>query len=247
MRRVTLFVILCSLAIPATASSATQLFRDDFNTLSPNWIKRNSCPNDVTAKGWLCYNPKNVWVSGGKLYLQHSEGTMGRPYDGSMVATYKHGWGWPATNVRRTWPAPVLIEASIKFSGVDGFWQAFMAWSTNLSEPYEFDIAELRGAEERLDFCAIHRDPMKIHMSRILSFSFANGFHRYWARYQSGSVAFGIDDITCGSHSISGAGSVGIAFAATSADPTRFPWAGLGGPMKVSASYAVDWVEVSRP
>ena len=117
MRRVTLFVILCSLAIPATASSATQLFRDDFNTLSPNWIKRNSCPNDVTAKGWLCYNPKNVWVSGGKLYLQHSEGTMGRPYDGSMVATYKHGWGWPATNVRRTWPAPVLIEASIKFSG----------------------------------------------------------------------------------------------------------------------------------
>lgn len=245
-------LIFAGLLLTASVAHAGVVWRDDFDSLSSDWVKRTNCPAEKSASNWLCYSPDNVWVSSGKLHMRQTpnDGThccgYNRPFLGSMVSTYKHGWGWPARDVRQAWKPPFKVTARVKWSGVDGFWQVFEAWTVDSAKPHEFDIAEMRGAAEEFQFCAMHND-VNVHLGTSLPFNITSRFRRYWMFIGTSAVTFGVGQRVCGTVAIPSLGRVGIAFTAKSADPDRFPWPGMGGPVLSPATYAVDWVQVSVP
>lgn len=239
-----LLALLAALAFTGTAQ-ATVVYRSDFTTTNPDLIARDGCPAERSMFDWLCFSASNVWTSGGYLHLRQSPGG-GRRYLGAMASSYKHGWGWPARDVRQSWAAPVRIEARAKFSPADGFWQVFEAWSTNLATPTEFDVAEMRGTKETFQFCATHRDGRNVHLGHNLPFNITRAFHTYWIDYHRDWVAFGVDNLSCGRTAlIADAGRIGFAFTAKSANPQKYPW--TGGVVIGSPSFAVDWVRAIRP
>jgi len=245
------WVAVCVLAVAGWyvgTARAEVVWRDDFSAPSAYWIPRDACPAERSAEDWLCYLPGNVWTAGGKLHLRQTAGVQGRPYDGAMVSTYRHGYGWAPTVVMASWAPPVKITARARWSDVDGFWQAFTAYSVNREQPTELDIAEMRGSQERYQFCAVHnyQRGLHTHLGTALPFNISERFRLYWVDLRRGKVTFGVGRHTCGSVAVSDVGRIGIDFVAKSADPERFAWAGQGAPVVGPAEYAIDWVQAEQ-
>jgi len=241
--------LLAALVVTSSARAGELLWQEDFNAtaLSAAWIVREGCPAEASAEDWLCYSQANVWVADGKLHLRQTPG-LERPYDGAMISTYRHGYGWPAKDVRQAWKPPFVVEARIRFSGADGFWQTFSANSVDLPAPtLEFDIAEMRGAKESYQFCALHQRPRHTRLGTSLPFNFATQYRRWWMYVTDSAVRYGVGMNVCGTTAIPNPGRIGIDFVAKSADPLRWRWAGIGGPLLDTAGYDVDWVRASRP
>lgn len=243
-----------------TASAAPEvIWQDDFDADTPDWIRRTNCPEERSAIGWLCYSPDNVWTQYGKLHLRQvfNDGThccaypADRWFLGADVSTFDPELGHrPAQNVTQSFEPPVRIEARIKFSGRDGLWQAFTAWSVDRLDPTEFDIAEFRGAKENSLLTAVHynHNAWKQHLGCKLTFNATEAFHVYWMEVTRSEVVFGVDGLACGRTQLADdPGRIGIDFTAKSANPSLFPWPGLGGPVVGTPSYAVDWVRAVKP
>jgi beta-glucanase (GH16 family) len=147
VRRVVLLllapVLLAVLAAPPAASSAsaaTAGWRDDFDTFDTSvWNKID--------RG--CFDPANVGVSGGQLWLRivrapDNEDCHG--VEGARINTYG----------KRQWPAGTF-SARIKFHTLPGSWQTFWLTGAN-GKPFpgngEVDVAEITG---RLPAIANHR------------------------------------------------------------------------------------------
>jgi len=248
--------IFAGVLLAPSPTPAAVVWRDGFSSQgleASKWYARGGCPSERSAEGWLCYSPDNAYVEGGFLHMRQTPNdgrfccSFDRPYLGSMVSTYKHGSGWPSKSVLASWTPPVLIEARIRYSGADGLWQNFETFSVDLDQPTEFDAAEMRGAKEHYQFCAVHRRPEHIHLGTQLPYNYTARFRRYWIYYEPARVTFGVGDTVCGSTMLAEpAGNIGIDFVAKSADPDLFPWPGLGGPVVGSPEYLVDWVRVSQ-
>ena len=150
---------------------------------------------------------------------------------------------------------PVVTANAIATLDALSHGRAFLAIGTDRVTPTELDIAEVRGARELYDFCAIHQTPalgakrQHLHFGIVTPWNITTGWHTYWLRYPGdGTVTFGVDMLVCGTSPVENVGPIGLDFAAKSADPLRFGWAGLGGPvLEPSVQYRVDWVQVTQP
>jgi hypothetical protein len=247
------FLAICFVACVAlyavAFARAGLVFQEDFNGGLTNWVPRVGCPHEGFSAP-VCYNPKNVTVSGGAMHLFLRKGTMGRRYDAAEVGTYLIGYGMPPKVVKHSWAPPLTIKASAQYSGVPGTWMNFGTYGVDRVKPVEFDIAENRGSYPRMSTCHIHDRTVPLHWSaelRDLPFNITTGYHEYTLKMPDAHhVSFSVDDILCGTHTINRIGLIGILFTMKTADPSQCNWCANVFPV-VPAEMKVDWVRVWKP
>ncbi len=236
----------------ASADSAPPkrlVWADEFNgtTLDTSkWWPTSGCPGSP-HDAYTCYTAANCVVRDGSLAMRVTSGTLGRPYDGCELQTFREA-SWPPTVVLAEFFAPVRIEARIKFAPGAGLWGAFWFNSnTAAAQQLELDVQEFRGAVPREDTCHAHG---VVEYGAVIDTGqdLSADYHVYWMDFRRSSVSFGVDGIVCGSVALPDYASGELLRLSHMVGPPG-TWGGLGGPPPASAIPAemlVDWVRVYR-
>jgi hypothetical protein len=230
-----------------TPDTTPYLFADEFDGTAldtSKWWASPSCEND-TLESYNCKNAANAFVEDGYLHLRASVGTMGRPTDGARIQTFVEG-SWPAPEVKWSAPAPIRIEARMKFAAGAGLWSAFWPVGDSATS-LELDVHEYRGVYPTYADCHVHTwggltgygASGRVNTGVDLTAE----FHTYWVNYYGTHAESGVDAFRCGDFPTP---EQRLMIRLDNRVGTPGTWGGEGGPPSaLPADTLVDYVRVT--